>query len=62
MGFSLAPVLASILTEFKIVVAPVMEIGILKLYFRYVDDILVKIKLARFYRDLIYLTIIYGLL
>ena len=46
MGSSLAPVLANIiLTEFeKVVVMPLMKNGILKLYCRYVDDLLVLFK------------------
>ena len=46
MGSSLAPVLANnILTEFeKVIVAPLMESGILKFYCRYVDDTLVLVK------------------
>ena len=46
MGSYLAPVLANIiLTEFeKVVVMPLMKNGILKLYCRYVDDLLVLFK------------------
>ena len=46
MGSYLAPVLANIiLTEFeKVVVMPLMKNGILNLYCRYVDDLLVLFK------------------
>ena len=45
IGSSLPRVLANIiLKEFKVVVAPLIESGILKFYFGYVDDMLVLVK------------------